>query len=101
MPFSVKVRIAASAREVNVREVVSRLRDSGAAAVTIHGRTADARYSKSADWSLIADVVDEVWCAFQFLTAHFNGVCVFNFHMQVCNLGKPLGTCAIICCEPS
>lgn len=59
LPVSVKVRIAAPAREVNVREVVSRLRESGAAAVTIHGRTADARYSKSADWSLISDVVKD------------------------------------------
>ena len=57
LPLSVKVRIAAEGGEVNVREVVSQLRDAGAAAVTIHGRTATDRYSKVADWRVIAQVV--------------------------------------------
>ena len=57
LPLSVKVRISAEGGEVNVREVVCRLREAGAAAVTIHGRTSDARYSKAADWGLIAQCV--------------------------------------------
>jgi tRNA-dihydrouridine synthase 3 len=43
LPLSVKVRIAPEGRDVNVREVVDLLRDAGAAAVTIHGRTAEQR----------------------------------------------------------
>ena len=59
LPLSVKVRIAAEGGDVNVREVVSKLRDAGAAAVTIHGRTATDRYSKAADWKVIAQVVED------------------------------------------
>ena len=57
LPLSVKVRLAAEGSDVNVREVVSKLRDAGAAAVSIHGRTATDRYSRAADWELIAQVV--------------------------------------------
>ena len=59
VPLSVKVRIAAEGGDVNVREVVSKLRDAGAAAVTIHGRSATDRYSKAADWELIRQCVEE------------------------------------------
>jgi tRNA-dihydrouridine synthase 3 len=59
LPLSVKVRMAAEGGEINVREVVSQLRDAGAAAVTIHGRTATDRYSKAADWKVIAQVVED------------------------------------------
>ncbi len=59
LPLSVKVRIAAEGGGVNVREVVSGLRNAGAAAVTIHGRTATDRYSKAADWKVIAQVVED------------------------------------------
>ena len=59
LPVSVKVRLASEGGDVNVREVVGRLRAAGAAAVTIHGRTAEARYSKAADWRLIAECVED------------------------------------------
>lgn len=57
LPLTVKVRLAAEGGEVNVREVVEALREAGAAAVTIHGRTATDRYSKSADWEAVRLVV--------------------------------------------
>jgi tRNA-dihydrouridine synthase 3 len=63
LPLSVKVRIAAEGRSVNVGEVVEKLIGAGAAAVTIHGRTAEARYSKSADWQIIGQCVDETRAA--------------------------------------
>ena len=57
LPLSVKVRLAAEGAPVNVREVVCKLREAGAAAVSIHGRTAMDRYSRAADWELIGQVV--------------------------------------------
>ena len=57
LPLSVKVRVASEGGDVNVREVCTKLREAGAAAVTIHGRTAEARYSRAADWQLIAQCV--------------------------------------------
>ena len=59
VPLSVKIRVAAEGSDINVREVVAKLREAGAAAVTIHGRTAEARYSRAADWDLIAQCVDD------------------------------------------
>lgn len=59
LPLSVKVRLAAEGHETNVREVARLLREAGAAAVTIHGRTAQDRYSRAADWQLIKQVVDD------------------------------------------
>ena len=59
LPVSVKVRLAAEGGEVNIREVAGGLYDAGAAALTIHGRTASDRYTKAADWGVIARVVDD------------------------------------------
>jgi tRNA-dihydrouridine synthase len=36
------------------------VQDAGAAAVTIHGRTAEQSYSGRADWDLVAQVADEL-----------------------------------------
>ncbi len=43
LPLTVKVRTGTSASKINVEQVVSLLKDAGAAAVTIHGRTAEQR----------------------------------------------------------
>jgi tRNA-dihydrouridine synthase len=41
-----------------VNDLVSRLaEDSGAAAVTLHGRTREQRYSKAADWEKVGELV--------------------------------------------
>jgi len=59
IPISVKVRLGRDANSINVGEVVQQLRQVGAAAVTIHGRTAIQGYSKPSDWNLISNVVQE------------------------------------------
>ena len=59
LPLSVKVRLAAMGGEVNINEVAGGLYEAGAAALTIHGRTASDRYTKAADWGAIARVVDD------------------------------------------
>lgn len=57
IPLTVKVRTGIeSPNPENVAKMVELLRDAGAAAVTIHGRTAFQRYKKPADWSLIEGV---------------------------------------------
>jgi tRNA-dihydrouridine synthase B len=42
----------------NAPELARRVRDAGAAAVTIHGRTAEQSYTGLADWDLVAQVAD-------------------------------------------
>jgi len=53
IPLTVKIRTGQSEGSINVSKVVELLSRSGAAAVTVHGRTALQRYKKPADWSLI------------------------------------------------
>ena len=59
IPISVKVRLGGDANSINVGKVVERLREAGASAVTIHGRTAIQGYSKAAEWELISNIVEE------------------------------------------
>ena len=51
IPLEVKVRMGIDS--VNIESVVEALEETGIAALTIHGRTAQQRYKKSADWDLI------------------------------------------------
>lgn len=39
--------------------MVAALQRAGAAAVTIHGRSSEQRYTKSADWGLIARTAED------------------------------------------
>ena len=59
LPLTVKIRTAAAGRSINAREVVRLVREAGASAVTIHGRTSEQRYSRAADWALIGQIVAE------------------------------------------
>lgn len=59
MPVTVKIRLGCEADTINCNEVVRALRHAGAAAVTIHGRTAQQGYSKPADWDFIEKIVQE------------------------------------------
>jgi tRNA-dihydrouridine synthase B len=43
-------------REINAPDLARRVEDAGAAAVTVHGRTAAQSYSGHADWDLVARV---------------------------------------------
>jgi tRNA-dihydrouridine synthase 3 len=57
IPVTVKVRLGCEADTINIDEIVRELHNAGAAAITVHGRTAQQGYSKPADWDLIEQVV--------------------------------------------
>jgi tRNA-dihydrouridine synthase B len=56
IPVTVKMRAGWNDRSRNASELARRVQDAGAAAVTIHGRTAEQSYSGSADWDLVSGV---------------------------------------------
>jgi len=56
IPITVKMRAGWNDRSRNAADLARRVQDAGAAAVTIHGRTAEQSYSGSADWTLVSDV---------------------------------------------
>jgi tRNA-dihydrouridine synthase B len=56
IPVTVKMRAGWNDSSRNAAELASRVQDAGAAAVTIHGRTAEQSYKGFADWQLVADV---------------------------------------------
>jgi tRNA-dihydrouridine synthase B len=60
IPVTVKMRAGWSDRERNAPTLARMVEDAGAAAVTIHGRTAEQSYSGSADWDLVARVADSL-----------------------------------------
>ena len=59
IPLTVKVRLGCERDTCNVRQVAAAVRDAGAAALTIHGRTAQQGYKQSADWEWTAKVVQD------------------------------------------
>ena len=60
IPVTVKMRAGWDARNINAPELAKRMEDAGAAAVTVHGRTAEQSYSGVSDWDLIAAVASGV-----------------------------------------
>src|SRR3989449_4537081 len=56
IPVTVKMRAGWNDRSRNAPELARRVKDAGAAAVTIHGRTAEQSYAGVADWDLVARV---------------------------------------------
>jgi tRNA-dihydrouridine synthase B len=60
IPVTVKMRAGWDEREVNAPDLARRMQDAGAAAVTVHGRTAAQSYSGHSDWELIARVAGAV-----------------------------------------
>ncbi len=56
IPVTVKMRAGWNDTLRNAPELARRVQDAGAAAVTIHGRTAEQSYSGSADWDLVSGV---------------------------------------------
>lgn len=56
VPVTVKIRSGWNRSSINAVEIARIAEDSGADAVTVHGRTADQGYSGTADWQIIAAV---------------------------------------------
>jgi tRNA-dihydrouridine synthase B len=56
IPVTVKMRAGWNAQSRNAPELARMVQDAGAAAVTIHGRTAEQSYTGVADWDLVAEV---------------------------------------------
>jgi len=55
-PVTVKIRKGFDENHVNAVEIAHIAQESGAAAVTVHGRTREQYYSGKADWDIIAEV---------------------------------------------
>lgn len=53
-PVTAKVRLGPDRRQITVFDVAQAVEDAGAAAITVHGRTAADFYRGQADWELIA-----------------------------------------------
>jgi len=60
IPVTVKMRAGWNDGSRNAPELARRVQDAGAAAVTIHGRTAQQSYTGSADWDLVAQVAEQL-----------------------------------------
>lgn len=60
IPVSVKIRLGWSAKERNFLDLARAAVDGGAAALTVHGRTREARYRHPADWDAIAEIAAAV-----------------------------------------
>lgn len=60
IPVTVKMRAGWNDAQLNAPTVARMVQDAGAAAVTIHGRTAAQSYSGYADWSLVTRVAHDL-----------------------------------------
>jgi nifR3 family TIM-barrel protein len=60
IPVTVKMRAGWNDAEVNAPDLARAVEAAGAAAITVHGRTAAQSYSGSSDWELIARVAASV-----------------------------------------
>src|SRR5215213_2964118 len=60
IPVTVKMRAGWNEAHRNAPELARRVQDAGAAAVTIHGRTAEQSYKGLADWDLVARVAADL-----------------------------------------
>lgn len=59
VPVTVKIRLGWSESEQNASETAKAIEDAGAAAIAVHGRTREQRYSRAADWDAIARIAAE------------------------------------------
>jgi tRNA-dihydrouridine synthase B len=60
IPVTIKIRSGWKRNSLNAVEIARLAEDSGADAITVHGRTADQGYSGEADWQVIAAVKNAV-----------------------------------------
>ena len=59
VPVTVKLRVGWREDEANVSQVARVCEENGAAAISIHGRTREQRYSRAADWEIVGRVAAE------------------------------------------
>jgi tRNA-dihydrouridine synthase 3 len=59
VPVTVKIRLGWSEDEINASEVARLCEEAGAAALTLHARTREQRYSRAADWAWIQRIAQE------------------------------------------
>lgn len=60
IPVTVKMRKGWDDGDLSAPEVARRVEDAGAAAITIHGRTAKQSYTGQADWDFVSEVARSV-----------------------------------------
>jgi len=60
VPVTVKIRLGWNASALNYLELARAIADGGAAVLTVHGRTREARYRQPANWEAIAEVAAAV-----------------------------------------
>ena len=60
IPVTVKIRLGWSPGAINAVQMAHVAEDSGASAITVHGRTADQGFSGHANWQVIASVKQDV-----------------------------------------
>jgi tRNA-dihydrouridine synthase B len=60
IPVTVKMRAGWNDQARNAPELARMVQEAGAAAVTIHGRTAEQSYNGVADWDLVARIAGEL-----------------------------------------
>lgn len=60
IPITVKVRIGWSDSEINILSLSKTVESAGAAALIVHGRTREQRYTKAADWAIIGEVAAQL-----------------------------------------
>jgi tRNA-dihydrouridine synthase B len=58
IPVTVKMRAGWNDSQRNAPALARLVEDAGAAAVAVHGRTAEQSYSGQADWSIVAEIAD-------------------------------------------
>jgi tRNA-dihydrouridine synthase 3 len=60
LPVTVKIRLGWNASSRNYLDVAKAAVEGGAAGITVHGRTREARYRHPADWDAIAEIAAAV-----------------------------------------
>jgi tRNA-dihydrouridine synthase 3 len=60
VPVTVKIRLGWNDEELNALDVARAAEDGGADALTIHGRTRNARYRRAADWAAVGAVASRL-----------------------------------------
>lgn len=60
VPVTVKIRLGWNDEDRNYLDVARAAADGGASAISVHGRTRDARYRYAADWEAVGEVAGTV-----------------------------------------